>query len=199
MKLARLLCGCAVALTAIGTVAPETCLAERPVSEKSTLKKPRALQVVDVALQDGGVLRGVFVDEQGKPVTKSKVWVRQKNNLIAATETNAKGQFEVPGLRGGVYQVSTVRGVANIRTWAPRTAPPSARRSILLVANREKGVVRGQHAEEYVEEYVECEECPERGVTLVDPYNPFVQAGVASAIVGAYFFPRKKKCCPATP
>ena len=60
---------------------------------------------------------------------------------IARLETDQRGRFAVNGLKGGVYQVATVGQQGVYRMWAPRTAPPVAKKGLILVSG---DVVRGQ-------------------------------------------------------
>ena len=60
---------------------------------------------------------------------------------IARATTDAKGQFRVASLKGGIYQVSTP--VTHVyRMWAPRTAPPTSLNGLNMVSGKQ--VVRGQ-------------------------------------------------------
>ncbi len=133
----------AVWLACAGVVLPQSLFAApqgqpQPVAEKSTPV------VTDVALQDGGTLVGQVVDQQGQPIPKTAVVLRQLDQEVASTATDASGQFQVTGLRGGMYQVAAGEGVASYRVWAPRTAPPSAQNSALIVAGSD--VIRGQQS-----------------------------------------------------
>lgn len=123
--------------------------------------------ILDVALQDGGKLVGMYVNKTGKPVEGSRVLVRQEGKVIAASDTNAAGHFEVAGLRGGVYEISTVRGAGVFRLWTATTAPPAARQAIVLVAD--EGVVRGQF------DFDENGGTGRTQWTLFDPYSPAYQ------------------------
>jgi hypothetical protein len=60
-------------------------------------------------------------------------------------DTDAAGQFSVPGLTGGVYQVETLKGGGVFRLWAPRTAPPAAFESAMIVQGDQ--VVRGANGQ----------------------------------------------------
>lgn len=98
--------------------------------------------VSDVALQDGGVLRGQLVASTGRPEKAVRVTLLQNQKPIAVTETTPEGHFTMSGVRPGIYQIETERGGGAYRLWAPRTAPPSANRGVLLVTGEE--VARGQ-------------------------------------------------------
>ena len=98
--------------------------------------------ITDVSLEQGGVLRGVLVDEQGRPLVKSAVIIRQGRRVFSRTNTGLKGKFLFKGLRGGVYEIASVRGRGVFRVWAPGTAPKAARDQALIVSRTQ--VVRGQ-------------------------------------------------------
>lgn len=99
--------------------------------------------VVDVALQQGGVLTGHLVDEQGRAIARSEVIIRQGRRVLQRGVTGAKGEFQFKGLRGGIYEVASDRGQQVFRIWSKGTAPRSARRTALIVS-RQRQVVRGQ-------------------------------------------------------
>ncbi|MCH2118910.1 MAG: carboxypeptidase-like regulatory domain-containing protein, partial [Pirellulales bacterium] len=109
-----------------------------PAAQAAQLAGPR-----DVALQKGGVLLGQVLDAQGTVLAKSPVSVHLAGKEVARVVTDQAGNFSVPNLRGGVYQV-VLAGQANAcRCWAPRTAPPVAQQGLLLVANSD--LVRAQN------------------------------------------------------
>lgn len=97
---------------------------------------------MDVSLMPGGKLDGFLVDEQGRPLQKSDVIVRQGRRVLGRTLTGAKGEFTFKGLRGGIYEVVSDRGQQVFRLWTPGTAPKSSRGTALIVARSQ--VVRGQ-------------------------------------------------------
>ena len=154
-------------------------LADQPVGGKAS-KKVAAPAILDVTLHDGGVLIGAFVDSQRAPVTASKVAIRQQGEEVLAVDTDANGRFMMRGVRGGVYEIATVRGNGMFRLWAPGTAPPNARHVALLVAD--DGVVRAQD---------NGDDDDNIAFTLFDPYSPCFQVlslglgagGLATGIV----------------
>jgi hypothetical protein len=97
----------------------------------------------DVALQKDGVLVGHVVDAQGAVLAEAPVSIRLAGKEIARVQSDKNGQFSVPNLKGGVYEVATVGSNEVYRAWAPRTAPPVAQKGVLMVANGD--VVRGQY------------------------------------------------------
>jgi hypothetical protein len=93
--------------------------------------------VADVALTDGGVLTGQVVTAQGAPVAEAPVVVSLQGREVIRVASNADGAFAAPGLKGGVYQVSTPDSSGVYRLWAPRTAPPAARQGVMIVSGSE--------------------------------------------------------------
>ncbi|GEM_PF-1459309 len=114
-------------------------------SHVNPARNPARQTITDVSLAQGGVLRGVLVDEQGRPLVKSAVIIRQGRRVFSRTDTGLKGEFQFKGLRGGVYEVASVNGHGAFRVWAPGTAPKAARRQALIVSRSQ--VVRGQFAD----------------------------------------------------
>ncbi len=96
----------------------------------------------DVALAEGGVLTGQVVDTAGKPQAMAPVSLSTGGKEIARATTDAKGQFRVASLKGGVYQVATNGNQGVYRFWAPRTAPPTSLNGLNMVSGNQ--VVRGQ-------------------------------------------------------
>ncbi len=127
-------------------------------AEPARTPKTAILRIPDVEMHQVGAVQGTFVNGQGKPVEGAKVALRQRGKVVATTDTNKGGKFQFQNLRGGTYEIATVRGNAAFRLWAPKTAPPSARTGVLIVA--QEGTVRGQDVE---------------GFTFFDPYAPGYQ------------------------
>ena len=97
----------------------------------------------DVALGEGGVLVGQVVDAQGVAVAMAKVTLADHKQEIAQVRADQEGKFSVPGLRGGVYRISSRGQDAMYRLWAPHTAPPVAQQGVILVVGDD--VIRGQY------------------------------------------------------
>ena len=158
-------------LGAVGTVLPASILsaADRPASPTaraaSTVSKQTTVKILDVELGQKGELTGAIVDGQGKAVARSKVLIRSGRKVVAQSETDAAGKFQVTGLRGGVYQVVHAEGVSVFRVWAKGTAPKSARSNALIVLG--KKLVRGQD-----------------GVGPLDFVQPGTLAATAAGITG---------------
>lgn len=134
MKFAAIIRGLVVSVAVLGICLPQTSLASKPVKQASV--------VVDVALGQGGLLLGQFVDTNGAAKANTPVSLRLGNRELAMAKTDTNGYFAFSGLRGGVYQLVAAKGVATCRVWAERTAPPTAQKVAVVFSGQE--VVRGQ-------------------------------------------------------
>lgn len=122
------------AAIAVLVVQPQ-CLfaAERSIVKASTTANAsRTLTVVDVALQNDGLLRGQFVDKQGQPLSAAEIQITDGHKQWRA-ETDANGQFQLTKLSGATYRLQVGQQVQILRAWADGTAPPSATKGLLLV------------------------------------------------------------------
>ncbi|MGQ9503413.1 MAG: carboxypeptidase-like regulatory domain-containing protein [Thermogutta sp.] len=99
-------------------------------------------RVIDVALQEGGLLLGQVVTPQGTPVADTIVTVSNGQQALGVAKTDAQGRFAFRGLQGGVYQLSAANGSGVYRLWAPRTAPPGAQQVTFIVSGQD--LARGQ-------------------------------------------------------
>jgi hypothetical protein len=136
-----------VSLASTGLLIPQAALAAPPAThpiagDTMTLDAPPSVTVIDVALGDGGVLRGQVVDPQGMPLAGTAVYLRQQQQQVGATLTNTSGSFVLTGLHGGIYQAEAAQGQGTYRLWAPRTAPPAAKSAAMIVAG--SNTLRGQ-------------------------------------------------------
>jgi hypothetical protein len=82
------------------------------------------------------------VDSSGQGLAGLTVSLRRHDALVATTMTGSDGRFEIAGLAGGIFEIRVGRSNGIYRLWAPQTAPPLARRDLLLVDGA--GLVRGQ-------------------------------------------------------
>ncbi len=128
MKLVRSLKTFTVMLACAGLLGGQLVQAAHPI-------------VHDIALQPGGVLNGQVLNEQAVAQAQSQVAVVYRGKSLAVTETDKDGRFVLTGLEPGVYELHLAEGGGAYRVWAPRTAPPAAEQSVLLV--QDSRVVRG--------------------------------------------------------
>jgi hypothetical protein len=136
MKLGMIVRWSLVLLTSWGAVLPRGAMG----AEGSPIVARE--RIGDVALDDSGALHGTLVAASGQPQRDERLEVRRAGQLVAATSTGSTGQFVVPDLPPGVYQLTTDRSATLLRAWSNRAAPPSARPAALLVDG--PVVIRGQ-------------------------------------------------------
>lgn len=104
---------------------------------------PVAKKVVvsDVSLDERNVLVGQYLQSNGKPYADSTVALVQNGKIVQLAKTEKNGQFTVRA-KAGLYEIKTQKTSAVCRLWAHRTAPPAAKKGVVLVAD--ENVVRGQ-------------------------------------------------------
>jgi hypothetical protein len=142
-RLIELVRNMSVAFATVGLLVPNVGYsAGLEASPATRVVETPATRIADVSLIDGGVLRGQILDGNGISQPNMPVTVFHGKDVMGTAVTNQRGEFAVQGMKGGVYVVAT-HGAANvIRAWAPRTAPPSAVASVLLVPDTQ--AVRAQ-------------------------------------------------------
>ena len=114
----------------------------RKASTKNVKTRTTKASINDVALGENGTLSGLIVDEQGYPLDGALVTIHQGKKVLGKAVTNKSGTFSVSRLRAGVYQVTAGNSAEVFRVWAENTAPPAARKGLLMVSGNQ--VVRGQ-------------------------------------------------------
>jgi hypothetical protein len=134
-------------VAAIGLLAPPPARAANgpaPAQTASPMPAPAADPIViDVSLQGGGQVNGQLVGPNGLGAARQTVFFLRQGAMVGACQTDDAGRFALKGLTGGVYEVRSSQGGALLcRCWAPQTAPPSARPSLMFSTSSQ--VVRGQ-------------------------------------------------------
>lgn len=122
-------------------IGPAWAQAPAPQAGRSAEASPPQMQTVDVALDAQRRLSGQVVDVAGNPATQTAVTLLNGKQQLHAT-TDAQGQFEIDGVRGGAYLARVGNQWKQVRAWAPGTAPPSANKGLMMVHGDQ--VVRGQ-------------------------------------------------------
>jgi hypothetical protein len=110
-----------------------------PVQASAAAEAP---SISDVALDAAGTLSGQVLNAQGNPMTKALVTLRSPVADVASAVTDHEGRFEIHGLPGGVYEVTSGGSSGVFRLWTAAASPPSANKGILIVAGGP--VSRGQ-------------------------------------------------------
>jgi hypothetical protein len=163
-----------VSIAVLGLLAPPSVRAAEgrapmPTAAAPADANPAASEplVIDVALQNAGVLTGHVVGQDGKCLAQQTVYVLRQGEAVVTCQTDVAGRFAMTGLAGGVYEVRWAQGVTICRLWAPQTAPPSAKAELLLTTDAT--VLRGQTG------------TPSPGCSLLKGPLPWIAAGVVIA------------------
>lgn len=130
---------------------PAWALGQPQESNRQTTASPEATVINDVALDDSGQLVGRVVDAQGQPRDGVLVVLRQGHREVARTTTDARGQFTLANIPGGLYQLDAGSTRAVYRIWDAQLAPPQTRPLAVLVSDATT-VVRGHHIEAAVDQ-----------------------------------------------
>ncbi len=105
-----------------------------PVPLRADAPERDELRIVDLQLDSQRALPGQYVDANGQPRRGVQIQLRSGNQVVGVATTDEQGRFRFPVAQGGVYQVAAADSLAICRAWAPRTAPPQAQPSLLLVS-----------------------------------------------------------------
>ena len=119
---------------------------------------------LDIALDVHGSLSGEVRNAQGQLQLDTDVVLWQGNQMLQRTRTNERGQFRFTRLRGGMYRIATPDITLACRAWTAKLAPPSARQSLLVVANMYSA--RGQQP-----------------INEVFCFNPFLMGTIVAAAI----------------
>lgn len=131
-----------VLMGTIGIVLPQQLVLAGDTTPTAAAKQTKDA-ILDVSLDKAGSLSGFVVDAQGKPQANQVVRVMQGRTEVAKATTNAKGQFEVKGLRGGVYGIVSAKGATGYRVWTSNAAPKTAKQFAVVVKDTQ--LVRAQN------------------------------------------------------
>jgi Carboxypeptidase regulatory-like domain len=133
----------AAGIASLGFVVPSGLLAADAGRTPAPASAAETPSIMDVVLGEGRALSGQVLDAQGAPLAQTLVTVRGSGSGVASAVTDAQGYFSVRGLQGGVYEVTSGGSSAVFRVWTAGAGPPSARKSVLIVAAAPVG--RGQY------------------------------------------------------
>jgi hypothetical protein len=119
---------------------------EQPTSPVTAVEQRQT--TTDIALDDQGMLAGQVVDAQGAPVPNAPVSLKTGGQEVALVMSDDQGQFQVQGLQGGVYQITSAGHQGVYRLWTSQAAPPAATNALSIVSAPVE-VVRGQYGNGY--------------------------------------------------
>lgn len=119
------------------------CVMTLPVSAMEPSAKRT---VTDISLTASGDLLGAIVDDAGRPLANAPIQVLHKTTVVAKAKTDAAGRYSVQGLRSGLHIVQTVNQSQACRFWNAGSAPPSAKRGLVMASSNT--VLRGQYCDD---------------------------------------------------
>lgn len=126
----------------LSCIAAIAMIASPLVAAEKASHQAKAGKVFDVAISKHGKLIGQLVTTAGQPRAQAEVVAVSHNKVVAKTQTDARGVFQLPVPAAGVYQISLAERTITIRAWKAELAPPSTRESLLCVT--QDGTMRGQ-------------------------------------------------------
>ena len=127
-----------VALSILGLLIPPVSIAH--ASELVSLRPPVAK---DLVLDAGGLLHGQVVTQDALGQAGAVVTLqRGGREEVARVTADRRGAFTIPGLKSGVYTISSGKATTVARVWQSATAPPKAAQGILLVSDG--SILRGK-------------------------------------------------------
>ena len=150
-----------VVMACLGTAMPRLALAagheKPPGSEAPVAGAPALPAIQDVMLHEGGALVGQVRSADGAALASTHLKLRQAEQVVATTVTDANGNFRFIGVEGGMYTIESRQGMGMYRVWAPNTAPPVARPAATLIEGNQVAVqgpaggplTRGQSGNRY--------------------------------------------------
>ena len=104
--------------------------------------KAEPTRITDVSLTDSGDWVGRYLDGDGRAIEGASVTVAQEGQLVARSTTDQEGNYRIPGVSAGVYQIAVGSESQVVRVWPKALAPPAAKPVLINVQNGQ--VVRGQ-------------------------------------------------------
>jgi hypothetical protein len=134
-----------VVLATVGIVLPQVRILahEQTISSKTTVKVLPPNTILDIRLGKDGAFTGRTINHNGNAVVGAKVVIKQGKDEVGESVTDEHGNFSVPNLKSGIYEVSCGATKGTYRAWTDKAAPPSAKPHSVLVLG-ENGA-RGQY------------------------------------------------------
>ncbi len=123
---------------------PSVAWTEEGKPAASTAAAPAKSIIPDVALGSDGSFKGTLIDGARKPLRKTPVTLKQDGKLVVTVQTNDKGEYILPSLKPGAYQLTIKEQTIAIRVWKPAAAPAKALQQLDMAYVPDADVVRGQ-------------------------------------------------------
>lgn len=136
---------------------------------------PVAIRSSDVSLR-GGVLTGMVLNTEAKPVAGLPVHLLHGEKLVATVHSDENGQFAVKGLRTGGHVLQVGTNQHPVRFWTSQSAPPSATSRMAIVVD--EVIVRGQSCGDDG-----CEKPGVLGMIAANPGPLLLIGGAAAATI----------------
>ena len=130
-------------MAGIALMLPTLAWTEETKPSASAAKAPKVI-VPDIALTSEGAFQGSLVDGDRKPLTKTPVILKKDGKLVTTVETNDKGEYTLPGLKTGTYQLEIKDQTVAVRLWKAAAAPPKAMQKLDMAYAPDVKVVRAQ-------------------------------------------------------
>jgi hypothetical protein len=168
--------------------APSVALAAVPAAPAAGMRKvdeTRKLSL-DVALNQGGELRGSVVQANGSGCVAARVVLTRNGQDAREVRTDAQGQYVIASVRPGVYRLAiTHEGVETqkiLRVWAKDTAPPAASAAAVVALAEAKSASQPSSTPE-----VARAQGPDGGFLGLSGNRLLIGAGVIGAAVAIPF------------
>ena len=127
----------------LSCIAAMAMMASPLVAAERDNERAKAEQVFDVTISKQGKLTGQVLSNSGQPRVKTTVVAMAKDQVIAKTQTDVRGVFQLPVNKPGVYQIALADRSFTVRAWNADLAPPATRDALLCVT-QDGPTVRGQ-------------------------------------------------------
>jgi hypothetical protein len=96
---------------------------------------PATPRVVNIVLQEGGVVVGQLVDVQGAALADRQVSLYQGKQLVSLAKTDKEGRFALKGVRAGIHKLVAGKNQGHVAVWTASAAPPTAHHAVLMVSD----------------------------------------------------------------
>lgn len=125
-------------------IAAMAMMASPLIAAETASRLAKAERVVDVTISKQGALIGQVLSAAGQPLEKAEIVAIAHKQIVAQTQTDDRGVFQLPVGTAGVYQLVVGKQQLTVRLWQAELAPPATHDSLLCVT--QEATVRGQGA-----------------------------------------------------